>query len=75
MPSAEVHVELARRGQELALSGTRAMLRERARSSPLPGRGFQLGRSLGSEPATEAPRGSGRLFQRTSERPLAMDLL
>jgi hypothetical protein len=46
--SVDIHAELVRRGHEGSLAATRALLREHPSFVPVPGRGFQLGRSFGA---------------------------
>ena len=48
MSSVGIHAELVRRGHEGWLAATRALLREHPSFVPVPGRGFQLGRSFGA---------------------------
>lgn len=48
MSSVGIHAELVRRGHEGSLAATRALLREHPSFVPVPGRGFQLGRSFGA---------------------------
>jgi hypothetical protein len=49
MPSADIHAELERRGHEMSLTATRALLREHPSFVSVPGQGFQLGCCLGSD--------------------------
>jgi repressor of nif and glnA expression len=49
LSSADIHAQLQQRGHKIALTATRAMLREHPSFMAVSGHGFQLGRYFGAQ--------------------------
>jgi hypothetical protein len=73
MPSVEIHAELVRRGHEMSLTATRAMLRERSALCPSPAVAFSSGAASARRPSPEDRPGGGRAGEHRHLRDVAVE--